>query len=262
MKDNQNNFEDKLNQFPTHRMSKSNQDHIHNEVMSALEAVEFQHPGRSRMLMKRIQIGISSAVAVVLLGILGVSFGLDGGNQAVEPGVEQTQPTNEEEQIPNEQITVEQKATEIYQALHNRDMDTLSNYVHSEKGLTLSILFYLEEYSVVYEKNEVPTLLQDNTEYMWGIGEATSEIKLTTSAYVERYLKPDTFLNESNQLFDTESQRSDMNEYIKTVFPDSKIVEYYNDIEYEDWKSVHLVFEPNEQAVWELVAVLSSEWTP
>ncbi|MBE4909194.1 hypothetical protein IMZ08_14095 [Bacillus luteolus] len=401
MKDNQKNVQEKLSELPTHSMSKSTQDHLHKQIMDALSDVEIQQPERGRLLMKKIQVGVASAAAIVLIGFLGVNIVLNSGNQAgdVEPNVEQTPTTNEDKQKDNqdqeaiefsketakqvmqnyksafqeietntegkitnfqtireiethlakamsmdlvdwlieayiqetngelfmramdaptwlaedtdfsieevnkehytiiqernnelighvemtyhakmndgkwiltdieskeleEQVSIETKAREIYHALHNRNMDLLSNYVHSEKGLTLSLHYYLDEFSAIFEKNQVKTLLEHDTEYLWGYGEANTDLRYTPKGYMDRFLKPDTFLNPNNELFDSQTQRSDLNKQIKAAFPESKIVEFYKESRYEDWKSVYLVFELNDQGIWELVGVVSNEWTP
>jgi hypothetical protein len=275
MKENLKNLEDKLSELPTHHMSKSTQENMHKQVMDALKDVEIHQQEGSSMLMKKIQVGVASAAAIVLIGVLGVNFVFNSQNQTgegkvTEPEVEQTPAPNEVEQkeviesdILNEQITIEQKATEIYHALHNRDMDLLSSYVHSEKGLFLSLYYYLDQFAVVFEKDEVPKLLEDDTEYLWGYGEANMELLYTPKGYMDRFLKPDTFLNQNNAFFDSQTKRSDdLNGHIKAAFPESKIVEFYKDTRYEDWKSVYLVFEPNDQSIWELVAIISNEWTP
>jgi hypothetical protein len=282
MKDKQKNAQEKLGELPTHSMSKSTQDRMHKQIMDALSDVEIQQQKGSRILMKKLQVGVASAAAIVLIGFLGINAVFNSGNQAgeVEPNVEQTPTTNEEKQQDNqaqdqeakeftkeskeieEQVSIETKATEIYHALHNRNMDLLASYVHSEKGLTLSLYYYLDQFSAIFEKNQVKTLLEDDTEYIWGYGEANTELRYTPKGYMDRFLKPDTFLNSNNELFDSRTQRSDLNESIKAAFPNSKIVEYYKASRYEDWKSVYLVFETNDQGIWELVAIVSNEWTP
>ncbi|WP_449621102.1 hypothetical protein [Robertmurraya sp. Marseille-Q9965] len=279
MKDNQNYLEEKLSELPKHSLSKSTQDHMHQQVMNALDNVDV-HQQKSSILMKKIQIGIASSVAIVLFGILSLNFILNSENHSgeqeiKEPEVEQTPTPNEDEQLDyqeqdkqdlettnEEQVTVEQKATEIYNALRKRDMNLLSNYVHSEKGLFLSLASYLQDYGVVFEKSKVPLLLEDKTKYTWGIGEANMELIYTPKDYMDRFLKPDTFLHPDNAFFDSQSQRSDLNTSLEAAFPGSKIVEYYKETEYEDWKSVYLVFEPSEHSIWELVAIISNEWTP
>ncbi|MEQ2527933.1 hypothetical protein WMO40_14595 [Bacillaceae bacterium CLA-AA-H227] len=280
MKDNQNYLEEKLSEFPRHSLSKSTQDHIHQQVMNALDDIEVQQPKGSSMLMKKIRIGIASSVAIVLFGILSLNLIFNSENHSGEqeikaPEVEQTPTPNEDEQqdyqkqdqkdietTDEEQVNVEQKATEIYNALRNRDMNLLSSYVHSEKGLLLSLLPYLQDYGVVFEKSEVSSLLEDEKEYTWGIGEANMNLIYTPKDYMDRFLKPDTFLHPDSAFFNSQTQRSDLHKSIEAAFPGSKIVEYYKETEYEDWKSVYFVFEPNEHSIWELVAIISDEWTP
>ncbi|TKC14431.1 hypothetical protein [Robertmurraya kyonggiensis] len=281
MKDNQNHLEEKLSELPRHSLSKSTQDHMHQQVMNALNDVEVQQKG-SRILMKKIQIGIASSAAIVLFGILSVNFILNNENHSGEQEIKEPEVEVEQTPTPNkdiqqdyqeqdqkdiettdeEQVSVEQKATAIYNALRNRDMDLLSSYVHSEKGLFLSLSSYLQDYGVVFEKSEVSSLLEDDKEYTWGIGEANMELIYTPKDYMDRFLKPDTFLHPDNAFFDSQTPRSDLHKPIEAAFPGSKIVEFYKETKYEDWKSVYLVFEPNEHSIWELVAIISNEWTP
>lgn len=273
MKDNRNYLEEKLSELPRHSLSKSTQDHMYQQVMNALNDIEIQQQKGSSMLMKKIRIGIASSVAIVLFGILSLNLIFNSENHSEEQ--EQTPTPNEDEQqdyqeqdqkdietTDEEQVNVEQKATEIYNALRNRDMDLLSSYVHSEKGLFLSLASYLQDYGVVFEKSEVSSLLEDEKEYTWGIGEANMNLIYTPKDYMDRFLKPDTFLHPDNEFFDSQTQRSDLHKSIEAAFPDSKIVEFYKKTEYEDWKSVYLVFEPNEHSIWELVSIISDEWTP
>ncbi|WP_413357446.1 hypothetical protein AA0X71_22035 [Robertmurraya sp. 2P01SA] len=88
------------------------------------------------------------------------------------------------------------------------------------------------------------------------------DLVYTPKGYMDRFLKQDTFLDPNNAFFDSQTQRSDLIKPIEAAFPEAKIVEFYKETQYEDWKSVYLVFEPNEQSNWELVAILSDEWTP
>lgn len=88
------------------------------------------------------------------------------------------------------------------------------------------------------------------------------ELRYTPKGYMDRFLKQDTFLNPNNELFDSQTPRTDSNEQIEAAFPESKIVEFYKESSYEDCNSEYLVFEPNDQEIWELVGIVSDEWTP
>ena len=161
---------------------------------------------------------------------------------------------------------LEQKATEILHAIHDRNMALLSNYVHIEKGLLLSPYYSVSDNTVAFEKNEIQTLLEDETEYLWGYEEANTEIKLTPSAYFEKHLQVERFFNSDEVFVEHQNQQVDPSYYLKGVFPDSKIVEFYHagTEKYSgmDWRSINLVFEQNTNGMWRLVAIVNNRFTP
>lgn len=283
MKDNQKNVEEKLNEFPSYRMSQSTQDLLHQQVMDTLENSDVRKKRKGVFLMKA-RVGIVTAAAVVILSLLSVNIFTNNSNttseenpipidQNVDEEVEQT-PGEEVEQTPGEEednnsydpVLLEQQATEILQAIHDRDMDVLATHVHSEKGLLLSPYFSVIDDTVKFEKNELPTLLDSDTTYLWGYGEANTEIQLTPAEYFDEHLQVERFFESDEVFVDTQNQEVDPSNYLKTVFPDSKIVEFYHagTEQYSglDYRSLNLVFEQDINGAWGLVAIVNNLFTP
>lgn len=403
MKDNLQNLEDKLKEFPSYSMSRSTQNLLHQQVMDALEDPDVQREGRGRgMFMNKLKIGFVTAAAITIMGILGISMLTNSPNSTSEGNpvenikephlstdqsphditpftkemalqvmqsykntfhsiktdesgkiihyqlkseienhfskvmsadyaARMTETYIEEknntlffrnldaptwldehmdfkiEEISNEHykiiqdynsylkdhvemiyhvvwqeskwvlsdvdvknlddpVLLEQKATEILHAIHDRNMDLLSSYVHSGKGLLLSPYYSVSDYTVVFEKNEIQTLLENETKYLWGYGEANTEIRLTPSAYLEQYLEVARFFNSDEVFVERQNQQVDSTNYLKEVFPDSKIVEFYHAgteiYSGMDWRSVNLVFEQDVNGMWKLVAIVNNLFTP
>ncbi|WP_407270426.1 hypothetical protein [Radiobacillus sp. PE A8.2] len=159
-----------------------------------------------------------------------------------------------------EPVSIEQKATEALQAINNRDMSFLASNVHESKGVFFSPTSYIEDYTVGFRQNEVEHLLEDDTKYVWGYGEARTEISLTSSEYFDERLRAELFLN-ADKVHTDVSNMIDSN--LEEVFPQSKIVEFYiegtSDL---DWKSLKFVYELNEYDIWKIVAIVNGRWEP
>lgn len=275
MKDNLKNVEEKLNEFPSYRMSQSTQALLHQQVLDTLEDSDIRQKRKGVFLIK-VKVGIVTAAAVVIVSILSVNLLNDNPNsssgenpipidQDVDQEVVQT-PGEEEDNNLYDPVLLEQQATEILQAIHDHDMDVLSSHVHTEKGLLFSPYFSVMDDTVRFEKNELPTLLDSDTTYLWGYGEANTEIQMTPADYFNTHLQVQRFFESDEVFVDTQNQEVDPSNYLKTVFPDSKIVEFYHagTEQYSglDWRSLNLVFEQDEEGAWRLVAIVNNLFTP
>lgn len=275
MKDNLKNVQKKLNEFPPYHMSQSTQALLHQQVMDTIEDSEIRQKRKGVFLIKA-KVGMVTAAAVVIVSILSVNLLNDNPNSS---GGENPIPINQDvdqefEQMPGEEednnlydpLLLEQQATEILQAIYDHDMDVLSSHVHTEKGLLFSPYFSVMDDTVRFEKNEVPSLLESEATYLWGYGEANMEIQLTPADYFDKYLQVKRFFKSDEVFVDTQNQEVDPTNYLKTVFPDSKIVEFYHagTEQYSgmDWRSLNLVFEQDEEGAWRLVAIINNLFTP
>lgn len=274
MNNNHKAFEDKLKQLPSYRLTQSKKDQIHQGVMEALKDDDMLRRVRGKNGIRRFIVGITTAVAILLVSIISVNLISTNNNltgDVKEPEVIQEPSQIGQPEAPNQdpedkQVIIEEKAKEIIQVLHNRNMDVLASYVHKEKGLLFAPVAYIEDYSLTFPQDKIATLLEDPTEYVWGYQEANSEIKLSPSAYFEERIHAELFLNPDEIKVDPNVPSGERSTNIKDYFPESTVVEFHyaGTEKYSgmDWKSLHLVFEENEQEGWDLVAIVNGLWAP
>ncbi|GGM39801.1 hypothetical protein GCM10011351_27430 [Paraliobacillus quinghaiensis] len=165
-----------------------------------------------------------------------------------------------------EQVSIEQKSQEIIRGLHDRQMEYVANYVHEQKGLLFSPYVHVEEDAVTFEQDEVASLLDDKTTYLWGNYDGSGDpIELTPSGYFEEFLNVEPFLSPDEVLVDEYKQRGNTTNNIEEEFPEATVVEFYKsgsgENEEMNWSSINLVFEQNENGIWKLVALVSDQWT-
>ncbi|WP_078556336.1 hypothetical protein [Bacillus alkalicellulosilyticus] len=266
-------FEDKVRQLPKYQLTQTTKDEMHRNLMEALNDDEVK-PMRGRIDIRKITVGIASAAALTLFSILCINLVLTDNQLTgdVEPSeiIQDPSPIGQldasDQDLREEQILIEQKAKEILQVLHNRDMEQLASFVHKDKGLLFAPEAYIADYSMIFPQSQVARLLEDQTEYVWGLQEANSEIKLTPENYFNERIQPERFLDSDEVNLDPNVPSGERSTNIKDYFPESKVVEFHyaGTEQYEgmDWRSLHLVFEKNEQAVWDLVAIVNGLWAP
>ncbi|MBP3951870.1 hypothetical protein [Bacillus suaedae] len=272
MNNNHKSFEDKVKELPSHRLSQSTKDQIHQNLMESLNDDDGSQPIKSGMDIKKLTVGIATAAALTLFSIIGVNIlttneqstdNVENVESVEKPSPNEQPEVTDQEEPTEEQITIEQKAEEIVQALHDRDMDVLADYVHKEKGLLFSPDGYIADFSVKVAQSKVVTLLEDPTEYVWGIQEANTEIKLSPEAYFDERVIPERFLNPDEMNVDPnpDDPSDQRSTNIKEFYPESRVVEFHYDgtEEYDglDWRSLNLVFDKNQEGAWDLVAIVN-----
>lgn len=166
----------------------------------------------------------------------------------------------------NEQPDIETLSNKMIDALDNRDMETVADHVHPEKGLLFSPYVYVADDAVVFEKDEVGSMLDQDEQFDWGNydGKGTP-IELTPTDFFDEFLDMTPFQNPNDILLDEVQRRGNTINNIKDVFPDSHIIEYYNNGSEEyvgiDWESVNFVYEEDETGELYLVAIVRDMWT-
>ncbi len=162
--------------------------------------------------------------------------------------------------------TIDVKADAIIQAIRDRDISVIAAEAHPEKSLLVSADGFIDETDPQFSIDFIPGLLDDTTEYTWGLGfgedgeiNYTFSDYLTEIAYTADLAQPDLIgfreRVSSGNTIDNAAQ----------VFPDGVVVEYYyagtDEFGYLDWRSLRLIFEPIDND-WKLVAIVSDAWTP
>lgn len=171
-----------------------------------------------------------------------------------------------QEQQSEQKVSIKEKAQAIINVMDKRDMESLSKYVHSEKGLLFSPYAFVNEDSIIIQRNKIKTLLDDPTSYLWGHFDGSGmPIQLTPKEYFDKFLNVKPFQNPDTILVDDIKQRGNSLNNIKEVFPQSKVVEFYlsgtKEHEGMDWSSIYLVFEQEQDGEWNLVAIVKDQWT-
>lgn len=268
--------DNELKTFPTHRMSEATQHRLHQNIMNALEQ-PVATPKRSRVTWTKARTGLIAIAALFILTILSINLLNTPSNTAVEesllpseqPGdpVPGTAPEEQPEETAFDPAALEQQANEILQALNDRDMETLANNVHSQKGIQFSPYLSVSDDTVTFQQSEVPDLLSNSETYLWGYGEANTEIRLTPAAYFEEHLQVERFFEADEVFVDTPNEQLDPSNYLKSVYPDAKIVEFYHagTAQYSnlDYRSLNFVFEQEEATNdWKLTAIINNLFTP
>lgn len=174
--------------------------------------------------------------------------------------------TNMMEEEVDQTSIIKDKAQIIVQALSIKDMDTVSKYTHTKKGLLFSPYVYVKEEALVFQKDQVKTMLNNSETYTWGTHDGSGKpIKLTPKEYYDRFIYDKDYAKTSEIIINQPTQRGNMKNNIKDVFPDSYTIEFHvvgsKELDGMDWASLNLVFEKNEQGVWMLVAIIHDQWT-
>lgn len=271
MKGNQHKVSEKIDSFPSYQMSEATQLQIHQNVMDALSEPAAS-PKRNRVFASRFKVGIIAAAAITIISILTIDQLNNNPNTATEENSLPTEepaeqiPTNAAEDIPFDPALLEQQATDILHTLNDRNMEALAAHVHPEKGLLFSPYLSISEETVHFEQNEIDTLLEDETTYLWGYGEANTEIRLSPADYFTQHLEAERFFEADEVFVDQENPAVEYSDYLQTVFPEAKIVEFYDagtdQFSGLDWRSLNLVFEQDAENEWRLVAVINNLFTP
>lgn len=165
-----------------------------------------------------------------------------------------------------EPLTLEESAETIIQALAEKDLETVAEFVHPEMGLRFSPYTYVEDDHQVFMPGELPGLVGSDQVYLWGFYDGTGDpIELTFDEYYQQFVYSADFANPEEMAVDVELGWSNMINNITEYYPGSSFVEYHfsgfeEDYDGMDWVSLRLVF-LQEDGTWFLVGVVHDQWT-
>lgn len=158
------------------------------------------------------------------------------------------------------------RANQVIHALSNQDMAALAGTVHPERGLRFSPYAYVRDDHRLFSAEQVKDLMDEPTIYHWGYFDGSGEpILMGFPEYYHRFVYDADFARPKqigfNQLIGKGNTLVNLAEY----YPGAEFVEYHFsgfDPQYGgmDWRSLRLVFEPEEGA-WRLVGIVHDEWT-
>ena len=163
-------------------------------------------------------------------------------------------------------LTLEESAQAVVNALSVRDLETVAEFVHPERGVRLSPYTYVQDDHQVFLPNELPGLAGFAQVLLWGNYDGSGDpIELTFDEYYARFLYSADFANPEAMAVNKELGHSSMINNIADYYPGSSFVEYhFSGFEEEyggmDWVSLRLVF-IQEDGVWFLVGLVNDRWT-
>jgi len=158
---------------------------------------------------------------------------------------------------------IKDKATKVMKNLKVKDIETLVNYVHPEKGLRFTSHTTVNKEEDVVLSIEKLKNFDTDEEYIWGHYDGKGdEIKLTPEEYYEEFIYTKDFLTTEQVGYNEVLSSGNMLENQFEVYDNPIIVEYYVPGEefYNAWESLRLVFEEYE-GNWKLVGIIHNQWT-
>lgn len=168
--------------------------------------------------------------------------------------------------IPTEPLTLEETAERVINALAEKDMEAVAEFVHHEMGVRFSPYTYVEDTHLVFTPEDLPGLVGSDQILMWGYFDGTGDpIELTFDEYYERFLFSADFTNPEAMAVNEVLGFGNSINNIADFYPGASFVEYHfsgfvEDFGGMDWVSLRLVFVA-EDGVWYLVGMVNDRWT-
>jgi hypothetical protein len=163
-------------------------------------------------------------------------------------------------------VDLETAAAQVINALAEKDMTRLANFVHPEMGVRFSPYGFVREEHQVFMPNELPALVRSEEVYTWGAYDGTGDpIDLIFDDYYQEFVYSSDFANPEQMGVNERIGQGNTINNIGEFYPGSSFVEYHFsgfEEQYEgmDWESLRLVF-VQEDGTWWLVGIVHDEWT-
>jgi hypothetical protein len=154
----------------------------------------------------------------------------------------------------------------VINALAEKDMAFLADFVHPHRGLRFSPYAFVREEHQVFMPNELPALVSSEEVYTWGAYDGTGDpIDLIFDDYYQEFVYSSDFANPEQIGVNERIGQGNTINNIGEFYPGSSFVEYHFsgfEEQYEgmDWESLRLVF-VQEDGSWWLVGIVHDEWT-
>lgn len=173
---------------------------------------------------------------------------------------------NEDQTEEDAKDLVMENAEKVVKLLEEKNIEELSYYVHSEKGVLFSPYLYIDSDAITFNKEKVMDFFKESETHTWGAYDGTGDpMELTTSDYYSKFIYDGNYHQADEIIFDPVETRGNSLRNIDEVFPDSHTVEFFVEGTEEygemDWKALNLVFEKDEQGEWKLIAIVHDQWT-
>ncbi len=161
---------------------------------------------------------------------------------------------------------ISERAGQIIWALKKKDMKTLSQFAHPDKGVRFSPYSYVKNEDLIFYAADLKSLMLDQTVHSWGYFDGTGlPINLTFDAYFKRFIYNAELSRPKQVGCNTGIGRGNTINNIAAFYPNAFFVEYYfvgmkPQQSEMDWRSLRLILE-EQKGAWYLVGIVNDEWT-
>ncbi|MBB3907812.1 hypothetical protein [Anoxybacteroides rupiense] len=230
--------------------------------------------------MKRITMLLTAALAFLFSGCTSSHTDYEGQIRDLKQQIQKQTQTIDDLKQQNEELTKKAAASDdrvegnllqialaVAQALKEKNMEQLSLYVDSEKGVRFSPYGHVNvKTDLVFTPKQLPSLMESGQTYQFGEFDGSGEpIKMTFGQYFDRFVYDVDFANPQLIGNNVIVGKGNTLQNIQEAYPNSAFVEFHFtgfDKQYDgmDWRSLRLVFE-QRSGVWCLVGIVHDQWT-
>ena len=158
-------------------------------------------------------------------------------------------------------------AMDVMELIKEKDMNTLSQYIHPTAGVRFTPYFYVNtQTDQVFSASQVAGLMQDSQVLNWGNYDGSgAPIDLKFSDYYDKFVYDKDFVNPEIIGNNVAVGSGNIEDNVTAAYSNGQFIEFHFsqfDPQYggADWKSLRLVFE-EYNSVWYLVGVIHGQWT-
>lgn len=155
----------------------------------------------------------------------------------------------------------------VVNILKDRDMDSLSDFIHPDKGLRFTPYTYVQiNENLVFQANQIQDAFNSLNLLNWGFYDGSGDpISLSFEDYYDVFVYDVDFANPEQIGHNIVIGTGNTTDNAADAYPDASFLEFYFsgfEPEYQgiDWKSLKLVFEFH-QGSWYLVGIVHGQWT-
>ena len=154
----------------------------------------------------------------------------------------------------------------VINALAEKDMALLANFVHPQRGVRFSPYAFVREEHQVFMPGQLSDLVDSDDVYTWGTYDGSGEpIELTFSEYYDEFVYSADFADPEEMALNERIGQGNTINNISEFYPEASFIEYHfsgfeEENEGMDWESLRLVF-VQENGAWWLIGIVHDEWT-
>lgn len=174
---------------------------------------------------------------------------------------------DEQETEPISQNSLLQTALNVVEIINDKDMQTLSNFVHPTKGVRFSAYGHINmSTDLIFTNTQVAGLMNDTQVYTWGSYDGSGEpINQSFADYFDEFIYDEAYENPNMIGNNVSIAQGNIINNIADAYPNGEFVDFHFngfDPQFEglDWSSLKLVFE-EDNGTWYLVGIIHDQWT-